>query len=507
MVHKTRLTVLVGFTLAALCLASSNRVSSQRRPGIDPNPIGIPDSHVLPRLNMITAFDRSFTLTELEAARNPRLLNTSMRARRDVAWQIIQRLWNPISGPRDAVNGIPRWITWYEQEDIAQLYEQMLVRRRSSPTVDPPLDATRALQQIAQKDLRLSLVSARLGKILRQFTFPEAPDLGPHRRMSTGVIFYSPAYVKHFLDNADRIADCDVGNLQKSISKPPSDPFRRSPRALASPAEPSAEPKNRYALCMDREMPTDAVMVKTAWAPVTTRRVRRLVGGVPEEWIDAGFTDERYFSMGPEMAPQLLVPPAGRWIQHELTRAGSDYGQEPAWGFTVTDERGQKWFLVGMHIAAKTVRTWLWISMFWTPDDQWGWRGDRPNELSAGIPGYRYAMCVASDFTEGDPRPWQHYEYALDELARRQGRTFHAMADVMRGNQWCSNPFIERNMARGNCIGCHQGSPDSFLPTTLSKQRDYNISDFSFSFATNRDRLLEIRRRLGFDSKRKPAEK
>lgn len=393
-------------------------------------------------------------------------------------------------------------MTWYEQEDIAQVYERMLSRRRSSPAIDPSLDATRALQQMAQKDLGLSLVSSRLGKTLRQFTFPEAPDLGPHRRVSSGSIYYSPAYVKHFLENADRIADCDIANLQKSINKPSSDPFRTTPR-VAVPETPRAEPKNRYALCMDREMPTDAVMVKTSWARVTTRRVRRIEGGVPREWTDVGFTDERYFSMGPEMASELLAPPAGRWIQHELTYAGSYYGQEPAWAFTVTDESGQKWFLVGMHIAAKTVRTWLWISMFWTPDDQWGWRGDRPVELSSGIPGYRYAMCVASDFTEGDPRPWRYYEPATEEFPRRQGRTFHAIADVMRGNQWCANPFIERNMARGNCIGCHQGSPDLFLPTTLNKQRDYNISDFSFSFATNRDRLLEIRRRLGFDTKRK----
>jgi len=54
------------------------------------------------------------------------------------------------------------------------------------------------------------------------------------------------------------------------------------------------------------------------------------------------------------------------------------------------------------------------------------------------------------------------------------------------GFEWGSNPYIETNMARGNCVGCHQGSTESFLPTTLARQRSYNISDFSFSFASNR---------------------
>jgi hypothetical protein len=170
--------------------------------------------------------------------------------------------------------------------------------------------------------------------------------------------------------------------------------------------------------------------------------------------------------------------------------------------FLVTDETGREWSLLGMHIATKIVRNWLWISMFW--NDGWAWTGEKrpmPDWFHGPILSGSfdpYGMCVASDFTEGDPRPWAAYLGAPGlESAPERAETFRAIAGVMEGAQWCSNPYIETNMACGNCIGCHQGSPDSFLPTTLTKQRGFNISDFSFSFATNRARIIEIRRRHG----------
>src|SRR5260370_42257934 len=90
----------------------------------------------------------------------------------------------------------------------------------------------------------------------------------------------------------------------------------------------------------------------------------------------------------------------------------------------------------------------------------------------------------------------------------------------MNGAQWCANPYIETNMAHGNCIGCHQGSTESVLPTTLFQalkplhasldnlipevllpstlpQAPFNTSDFSFSFATNRAAFQKVIRESG----------
>ena len=99
------------------------------------------------------------------------------------------------------------------------------------------------------KDLQTSLTSARLGKTPRQFTFPAFHAIAPNAKPSAGMIYYNSAYVKHLLANAENIAKCN-----------PSHPTR------------PADPNNLYAQCMDSEMPPDAVMIKTAWAPVTNEQ-------------------------------------------------------------------------------------------------------------------------------------------------------------------------------------------------------------------------------------------
>ena len=117
---------------------------------------------------------------------------------------------------------------------------------------------------------------------------------------------------------------------------------------------------------------------------------------------------------------------------------------------------------------------------------------------------YYYGMCVVSDFAEGDSSPWAQYDGTTSRMTQELANTIRAVSGVLSGSQWCSNPYIETNMARGNCIGCHQGSPESFLPTTLTRQRAFNVSDFSFSFASNREAIIEIRRRHGLGGTGKP---
>jgi hypothetical protein len=515
MLRKAR--AVAAITLALfMCLMPS--AHSQRPEG--PRPIEIPRVLEVPRPRARVEFDETFTISEIEAARNPEILNQSMRARRDVAWQIIDRVWGtvPFGRELDAVEpwpgpsfSMPVWMTWYEQEDIAQLYEEMLRRRsRSSRAETAIADVTAALRSLPTKDIQASLNSARLGRTLRQFTFPNAPDIGPHRGPSTGSIYYSPAYVKHLLANAERIARCDPASFPTS-AKPRSRSLLERASALDITDVPAelrpADPKNTYALCMDHEMPPDAVMVKTAWAPLSTatrttsdgRRVPTLV------------TRERLFRLNADMASHLFEGTAGRWVERPLSERAVA-GQEAALGIIITDESDRKWLLVGMHIAAKTVRNWIWISIFL--EDDWGWRAEPgfryrglPAPIFLGGQSYWYGMCVVSDFVERDPRPSSAYDGVLGDIFQEQADTIRAVTRVMRGNQWCSNPYIESNMARGNCIGCHQGSPTSFMPTTLSKQQGFNVSDFSFSFATNRANIIAIRRRYGLDSKPKSKAK
>jgi hypothetical protein len=482
---------LAGFLLVLLAPTTP---SSQPPPSGGAPSISIPETGVAP-MHVIVPFNFDFTLSEVDAARRPEIVNRSMRARRDVAWQILRRVWAPV----DVAGGrIPLWMTWYEQEDIARIYDEMLGRRRATGTGSVSGEVQTLLRR-SVKDLRLSLSAERMGRTLRQFTFPQLPGLGPHRAPSTGTIYYSPAYVQHLLDNAERIARCDVDAYARLVARP-------SPAHLTGPSPlitiesvPSglrpADAKNLYALCMDHEMPSDAVMVKTAWFPVARHKL-------PDGRSFPAVAGQHYFQLDRGMAAQLDAPPAGRWIERAWTGDSRTHGGQ-GWNgpFLVQDETGREWALLGMHLAVKTLRSWMWISLFWETD--WGWRGDRPpwpehfgSDIFRGL-FYLYGMCIVSDFTEEDPAPWVHYDRTGHRLLQEQANTFRAVAGVMRGVQWCSNPYIETTMARGNCLGCHQGSPDAFLPTTLVKQRGFNVGDFSFSFETNRARILEIRRRHG----------
>ena len=133
----------------------------------------------------------------------------------------------------------------------------------------------------------------------------------------------------------------------------------------------------------------------------------------------------------------------------------------------------------------------MWTSLFIGPLD-WNWNADVPNRLQSEwrSPFLNFGMCTISDFKEGDATPWAAYENG-DERRHSLGNNIKAVAHVMNGAQWCANPYIETNMSHGNCIGCHQGSTESFMPGVVARQQQFNISDFSFSFATNRQAFID----------------
>jgi hypothetical protein len=389
-----------------------------------------------------------------------------MKKRRDFAWQIVKRVWAPVK-----VQGgeIPTWMTWYEQEDVDDVFREMQ-RQPAPPTRAAASIAARALlQRHAVKDLQSSLSSARFGKSLRQFTFPGFQDLGPNRKPSTGNIYYSPSYLMHLLENAENIVKCNTSAPPK---QPVVSPQRVSPQQRgARPVLGLRDQGNIWAQCMDEEMPPDAVMIKVAWSPV--------VPGGPESFT---IVNEPSFDVGPAMAQKLFAGTAGQWIETS--------GQDPELKFTVADEQDKQWALIGMHIASKSLRTWMWTSLF--PAAGYFWRGDKPD---LGWPTlYHYQMCTTSGFTEGDPAPWAAYDGTGSSHLQPIADAIKAVAQTMNGVQWCANPYIEVNMARGNCIGCHQGSTESSLPGVVRKERDFNISDFSFSFATNRAMIMRIMR-------------
>src|SRR5437773_1245570 len=53
-------------------------------------------------------------------------INNGMRARRGQAWAIVQQVWEPV--PTAGIR-IPAWMTWYEEQDIAQLYGELISKQ------------------------------------------------------------------------------------------------------------------------------------------------------------------------------------------------------------------------------------------------------------------------------------------------------------------------------------------------------------------------------------------
>jgi hypothetical protein len=124
-----------------------------------------------------------------------------------------------------------------------------------------------------------------------------------------------------------------------------------------------------------------------------------------------------------------------------------------------------------LHIATKSVREWLWITLWWspTPDEDFG--ADRPAEvLALGGAWSNYKMCVVVDYEDGDDAPWQHYESDHPTLAK----ALRAMGAATGKLTWCSNPYLEHgpSNARTNCVGCHQYAGSSLTTADVLARPD-----------------------------------
>jgi hypothetical protein len=385
-------------------------------------------------------------------------------------------------------------MTWYEQEDIEHLFREMLAEPlRPSTRVQVASRVSAVMARNATKDLQTSLSSARLGKVLRQFTFPEFLALRPHDKPGTGNIFYNPAYVRHLLANAERIANYEPAAFNHRTTG-----IQTSPGQV--PQVNRAPPANAYALSMDSEMPSDALMIKVDWVPV-------------EEGATPYFTDGKGLAKGFQESPTgnfdvVTFPDSSKPFTYGIDTPENRSGAARL--IVVSDEKGKRWALMAMHIASKVRRTWLWITLMWQSPGDPRWEADKPEffkqyahdqEPWLTWPLYQYGMVVASDFTEGDPTPWAKFDRVPEPNSIGPNSDLHTMsqslkdlAGAMKGLQWCANPYIEVGMSHTNCIGCHQGSPNEFLSSTLTKQRTTNVGDFSFSIATNRETFIRVMR-------------
>jgi hypothetical protein len=385
------------------------------------------------------------TFTDADAER----FASSKKARRELGWHVLAKALAPVRVGNVQNATIPTFRTWLGGDEMERMFGKMYAdfgtERRKAKSL--PTDA--------EMNALFDWNASTLGPSSEQDFFDRLAQIDDQTKIDglggNARVAYSPAYVRQYLTDYPTIADCNLDALSFDSTT----------------------------TCFSREFSSDAAVIKTSW-----RRNDPIVpDGLPV--VDTS-------------AAALKTADAWAPSKAPLQKAGP----EDAYSVTMSDDAGYS--LVGLHIMTKELRHWVWVTVWWSPnDDDFG--ADRPDEITKlGAPWNHYKMCVVTDFEEKDPDPRGGYD-ASSTLG-------DALAAVHGQNTWCSNPFLEKGAhnAQTNCIGCHQHAGD---PKTLDAVLDFPEAgrslvrqsfpaDYSWSFATPpspdpKDRLQDmIQRRI-----------
>ena len=405
-------------------------------------------------LGIAAAYPADRALSDQEDA-----LKADMGLRRAVGWAVVRRVLEPVpllgladgsapaegSAPLPPIPDIPRWQTWYGIEDIKRMFIELENRLGPVGRAERRAFSSAELDQIEAWNAGAADRSNRwpleryLDYVKKLGQCPDDMDAEACARLQqsqfsgaaggTARITYSPATVRHLLENYGPLLDClDVlGEL---------------------PLSESANDGN-FTWCFEREMPVDAVLVKAQWVRADFGRK------LPTFDTDAAALAAR---IAPEASADWTTPDRE-----------TDPGPDAI--YTTRLKNGDVYRLAGLHVMTKELRHWVWTTLWWSDDAAVDFGADRPDTFGALDPVWsNYKMCVVVDYLEGDADPAAHFS-STPSLAA-------ALAVPGAGTTWCSNPYVEhgRGNARTNCIGCHQhggslagpdgdgdGRPDPFV--------------------------------------------
>ncbi|RMG19332.1 MAG: hypothetical protein D6729_05615 [Deltaproteobacteria bacterium] len=375
---------------------------------------------------------------DLDLRAEERRLQHDMARRRQVAWEIVGRVLEPVpllglaedpasAESEEEIPRVPRWQTWYGVDDFKRLFQHLYeTLGPEGRAVREPFDPE-AIDAAERWNAKAAERSSRwpLERYLRYVEAlgecPEGMEADACARLrqsqfsgaarGNARMVYSPATVRHLLESYPAILEC-LDSLE----------------TLPLDARPASD--DNFSYCFNREFPPDAVLVKAQW-------VRADFGATLPAWD----TD------GDALARRLDPQKSADWGEGDRQVA-----PDPSEIFTIRLRNGDTYRLAGLHIMTKELRHWVWITLFWSdrPDSDFG--ADRPPELTRrlGEVWGHYKMCVVADYLEGDADPAAYFADAPSLAA-----ALDATADEAT---WCSNPYIEhgRGNARTNCIGCHQ---------------------------------------------------
>ena len=128
--------------------------------------------------------------------------------------------------------------------------------------------------------------------------------------------------------------------------------------------------------------------------------------------------------------------------------------------YTIELPSGARFRMPALHVMSKELDHWMWITLWYSPSPDRDFGADRPASIKG--PWRNYKMCVATTYLEGD----------ADARGEQGGTLGDSLAAVHGGAgapTWCSNPYLEegKGNAATNCIGCHQHGGTSRLPEQI----------------------------------------
>ena len=386
-------------------------------------------------------------------------LITSQHLRREVAWQIAERVLAPIpvSTPLGtSPAALPAWQTWHAKDDVTRIF------RRVYPQLSPAERAARAPLPGNALD------AAWLWNDGAVSDFPEwtAERLQTYRAAIADAsevaglagiyrVAYSPAASRELLDSYAQVLRCrdaavDAAPVAGATAGPPGD--------VRCGLPPSPPPE-----CLQTQFPADASIIKASW------RRSEIGNNLPT-----------YDTSAAGLARRLAPDGKFAWTEPD---GAADPGPDDI--YTLRLPNGNAFRLAALHIMTKELNHWFWLTLWWSPDADSDFGADRPSTLPA--PWQHYKMCSSVAFAEGDADPRGGYDDTL-------GDSLEAAYAGMGGPSWCSNPYLEEgdgNVA-SNCIGCHQhagtglrtetilAEPDAFPEHSRKLVRDTFPSDYIF---------------------------
>jgi mono/diheme cytochrome c family protein len=369
-------------------------------------------------------------------------LKSDMAFRRQVAWNIVERVIDPVpllglAAAEEAtteillpggVPEVPRFQTWYGVDDFKRMFKKLYGDLAPEERAQRLPFTEQALADVVDWNATAADRSERwpLERFLKHVKDLDVCPPGMDEETCANSlqsnfsgasagnarITYSPGTMLHLLRNYASILGCLEGLKTLSIQQAPDD-----------------EDSN-FSYCFESEFPPDAVLIKA-------------------QWVRADF-DRPMPAYDTDAAALINIIGGGK----SADWAEGDRQLDPTADevFTIRLRNKDTYRLAGLHIMTKELRHWMWITLWWSdkPDVDFG--ADRPASFGALDPVWsRYKMAVTVDYEEGDPNPGASFT-AQPTLAEVLNAT------AGDGFTWSSNPYIEhgRGNARTNCVGCHQ---------------------------------------------------